>query len=73
MGVHDIVIDKNNRVITSEIFPGRVQVFRYVTDAEAEAEKKLREGGGETKPAAPAQKAANEAAASTTAKDSAAK
>jgi len=52
MGVHDITIDKNNRVITSEIFPGRVQIFRYVTDAEAEAEKKLREGGEETKPAA---------------------
>ena len=52
MGVHDITIDKNNRVITSEIFPGRVQIFRYVTDAEAEAEKKLREGEEATKPAA---------------------
>lgn len=34
---------KNNRVITSEQFPGRVQVFRYVTDAEAAAEKTRRE------------------------------
>lgn len=34
---------KNNRVITSEQFPGRVQVFRYVTDAEAAAEKARRE------------------------------
>jgi DNA-binding beta-propeller fold protein YncE len=33
---------KNNRVITSEQFPGRVQVFRYVTDAEAAAEKARR-------------------------------
>ena len=29
---------KNNRVITSEQWPGRLQVFRYVTDAEASAE-----------------------------------
>jgi len=34
---------KNNRVITSEQFPGRVQVFRYVTDAEAQAERARRE------------------------------
>jgi len=33
MGIYGITIDKNNRVITSETFPGRVQVFRYVTDA----------------------------------------
>ncbi len=39
MGAYGIAIDKNNRVIASEQFPGRVQVFRYVTDAEAEAEK----------------------------------
>lgn len=33
----DIAIDtKFNRVITSEQFPGRVQMFRYVTDTEAE-------------------------------------
>jgi DNA-binding beta-propeller fold protein YncE len=35
--------NKNNRIITSEQFPGRVQVFRYVTDAEAAAEKSRRE------------------------------
>ena len=41
---YDIAIDtKNNRVITSEQFPGRVQMFRYVTDAEAAAEKAGRE------------------------------
>jgi DNA-binding beta-propeller fold protein YncE len=34
--LYDIAIDpKFNRVITSEQFPGRVQMFRYVTDAEA--------------------------------------
>ncbi len=35
-GLVDIAIDKNNRVFTSEIYPGRVQQFRYVTDAEAD-------------------------------------
>lgn len=35
--IYDIAIDtKFNRVVTSEQFPGRVQMFRYVTDAEAE-------------------------------------
>jgi DNA-binding beta-propeller fold protein YncE len=35
--LYDIAIDqKFNRVITSEQFPGRVQMFRYVTDAEAD-------------------------------------
>ena len=34
-----VAIDKQNRVFTTEQFPGRVQVFRYVTDAEAAAEK----------------------------------
>ena len=38
--MYGITIDKNNRVITSETFPGRVQVFRYVTDAEAVQAKK---------------------------------
>ena len=43
-GIVGITIDKNNRVFTSEIFPGRVQQFRYVTDAEADrrARKKKR-------------------------------
>jgi len=33
----------NNQIITSEQFPGRVQVFRYTTDAEAAALKAQRE------------------------------
>ena len=42
--LYGIAFDKaNNKVITSEQFPGRVQVFRYVTDAEAAAEKTRRE------------------------------
>jgi DNA-binding beta-propeller fold protein YncE len=58
---YDIAIDpKNNRVVTSEQFPGRVQMFRYVTDAEAASEKASRETQPDsttTKPAeAPAQK-----------------
>jgi len=51
MGPFGIAIDQSNRVIVSETFPGRVQVFRYVTDAEAAAEKARRESG-EQKPAA---------------------
>ena len=31
-----------NRVFTSEIFPGRVQQFRYVSDAEADQLRKER-------------------------------
>jgi len=34
-----VAIDKQNRVFTTEEYPGRVQEFRYVTDAEATAEK----------------------------------
>jgi DNA-binding beta-propeller fold protein YncE len=52
---YDIAIDtKFNRVVTSEQFPGRVQMFRYTTDAEAEQlriERAKNEGvpaGGET-------------------------
>lgn len=41
---YGIAYDKqNNRIITSEQFPGRVQIFRYVTDAEAATEKARRE------------------------------
>ncbi len=36
----------NNRIITSEQFPGRVQVFRYITDAEAKTERDRRAAGG---------------------------
>ncbi len=45
---------KNNRVITSEQWPGRLQVFRYVTDAEAAAEKARREAGETMAAAKPA-------------------
>ena len=33
-----LYIDKNNRIFTSEQYPGRVQMFRYITDDEARAE-----------------------------------
>ncbi len=40
-GIVGVTADnKNNRIFTSEIYPGRVQQFRYVTDAEAEALQK---------------------------------
>jgi len=35
--------DKRNLVFTSEVYPGRVQMFRYVTQDEAQAEQKKRE------------------------------
>jgi DNA-binding beta-propeller fold protein YncE len=71
MGPWGIAIDKWNRVIVSETFPGRVQMFRYVTDKEFEAEKKLRESGPEQKPAAtPAQKPASDQASGAAANDS---
>lgn len=44
MGPFGIAISRNNRVIVSETFPGRVQVFRYITDAEAAAMKARRDG-----------------------------
>jgi hypothetical protein len=47
-----LTIDKQNRVITSEQFPGRVQIFQYFTDAEAEAERARREGPADQKPVA---------------------
>jgi hypothetical protein len=34
-----IAIDKQNRVFTTEQYPGRMQMFRYITDDEAAAEK----------------------------------
>jgi DNA-binding beta-propeller fold protein YncE len=52
--LYGLAYDKqNNRVITSEQFPGRVQVFRYVTDAEAAAEKSRREAEQEQRKPAP--------------------
>ena len=35
--------NRRNRIYTSEIYPGRVQEYRYVTDAEADQLKKERE------------------------------
>ena len=56
-GLVGIATDKNNRVFTSEMYPGRVQQFRYVTDAEAEQARKDKEsqrmrkvGMGNTQP-----------------------
>ena len=53
--LYDIAIDqKFNRVITSEQFPGRVQMFRYVTDTEADqlrteqAQESKKSSAGET-------------------------
>lgn len=52
-GLVSIVSDtKNNRMFTSEIYPGRVQQFRYVTDAEAEALNKEKEAQRTKKAAA---------------------
>jgi len=43
-GLVNIASDnRRNRMYTSEIFPGRVQEFRYVTDAEADQLRKERE------------------------------
>jgi streptogramin lyase len=54
-GLQYITIDKLNRVFTSEVFPGRVQQFRYVTQAEATEELKHRDAeknkSAEVKPA----------------------
>jgi len=38
-----VAIDKRNRVFTTEQEPGRLQVFRYVTDAEAAEAKTKKE------------------------------
>jgi DNA-binding beta-propeller fold protein YncE len=47
-----IFIDKNNRMFVSEQYPwGRVQEFRYITDAEAEQLKKEKAAGHQTKQA----------------------
>ena len=42
-GLQYIMIDKQNRVFTSEVYPGRVQEFRYVTQEEAQKEKERRD------------------------------
>jgi len=64
MGPWGVAIDHRNRVIVSETFPGRVQVFRYVTDAEAAAEKARRESG-EPKPVGSAAPGGKDASATT--------
>lgn len=57
-----VAIDKQNRVFTSEQYPGRVQQFRYITDAEAEQVKKEQEASAQAKqPPAPAAQAQPEA------------
>jgi DNA-binding beta-propeller fold protein YncE len=43
-GLVNVTADnRRNRIYTSEIYPGRVQEFRYVTDAEADQLRKERE------------------------------
>ena len=54
-GVQYVTIDKQNRVFTSEVFPGRVQEFRYVTQDEATGGiEKRREAAKKAKSAASA-------------------
>jgi DNA-binding beta-propeller fold protein YncE len=67
-GIVGIAIDKMNRVFTSEIFPGRVQQFRYVTDAEADQLRKEKETLREKKAGAPDKGSAPAAAPSAQAK-----
>jgi DNA-binding beta-propeller fold protein YncE len=44
-----VTVDKNNRVIVAEqVLNGRLQVFRYTTDAEAAVEQAKRDHPGET-------------------------
>jgi DNA-binding beta-propeller fold protein YncE len=50
MGPWGIAIGPSSQVVVSETFPGRVQVFRYITDAEA-ATLKAQRDGEEQKPA----------------------
>ncbi len=67
--------DKTNRVVTSEQYQGRVQMFRYVTDAEAEKLKQERDAAQGTNGAAtgtPKDAAPVQAQAPASAKDAAA-
>lgn len=54
MGPWGIAITPTNKVIVSETFPGRVQVFRYITDAEAAVLKARRDGQEQKSSAVPA-------------------
>jgi sugar lactone lactonase YvrE len=42
-GLQDIMIDKQNRVFTSEAYPGRVQEFLYITQDQARKESDRRD------------------------------
>jgi DNA-binding beta-propeller fold protein YncE len=72
-GLQYVTIDKQNRVFTSEVFPGRVQQFRYVTQAEAAEEKTRREAEEKNKSAAKKPAQTEQPAASPEKKDAAAK
>ncbi len=61
-GLQYITIDKNNRVFTSEVFPGRVQEFRYVTQEEAQQEFERREAEKKNKSAGDKPSSAGQAA-----------
>jgi len=63
-----ITIDKNNRVFTTEQYPGRMQMFRYFTDEEARAEKAKRDAEEEKKKAVKSGSAPKEAEKSSEAK-----
>lgn len=67
-GLMNIVSDrKQNRMFTTEIYPGRMQEFRYVTDAEAQQLRKEREAqraGGAPKPSGAATASASPATSS---------
>jgi hypothetical protein len=62
-------IDKNNRVFTNEQNPGREQMFRYVTDAEAKLEWDQREKVAAEKKTAPTGKQAAQVKPETTKPD----
>jgi DNA-binding beta-propeller fold protein YncE len=54
MGPWGIAIGPSNQVIVSETFPGRVQMFRYITDVEAAALRAQSDAAGRKAVAAPA-------------------
>ncbi len=41
--LQSVAVDKNNRVFAADQYPGRVQMFRYITNAEAEQAMKERD------------------------------
>jgi DNA-binding beta-propeller fold protein YncE len=62
-----IFIDQNNRIFVSEQYPwGRVQEFRYITDAEADQLKKEKASGHQTTQAAATKRDATPQAAAVT-------